>query len=143
MPRDPRGRAIARSWLYYGLNPERAKGGYFLKVNNYKNCHYHILDMRLLRDAFLGLGRDADLSGFTTVREDLGRSIVKFMVGAYEAKAADGLLVDSPTIEGGNYAGCNPDLFEEELFRHSDIGTIIEDLKAVSHDQDGRAETMQ
>ena len=120
--RDAAGKPIARSWLYYGLNPDRARAGYFLQVNNFKNCHYHLLDMRLLREAFAGPGRDADLSGFTQPREELGKSLVAFIVDAYQLKAADDLFADSETTEGGNYAGCKKE------YMPADFSKVVDGL---------------
>jgi hypothetical protein len=111
--RDAAGAPIARSWLYYSLNPARDRPGYFLK-KNFKNCHYHITDMRLLREALVGAGSDADLSGFRDSRADLGTSITAFIVDTFEAKRAEGLFTDAPTTAPGNWAGCRAEMFSEE-----------------------------
>ena len=121
--RDAAGAPIARSWLYYGLNPEKARGGYFLKADNFKNCHYHIIDMSFLSEVFASAGRDVDLGAFTEFREELGTSLLGFILQAYEQKVAEGLMDDSPTLEGGNYAGC-----KTEPFGAARIASIVDTL---------------
>jgi hypothetical protein len=128
--RDESGAPIADSWLFYGLNPDKMRGGYYLRVRAYKNCHYHIFDMRLLRRIFRTVGSGADLSGFTRSDPSLGRSLVGFIVDAYDRKLATGLFVDSPTAEGGNSGGCRPELFDPAEF---------EEVRAYFHDMDATA----
>jgi hypothetical protein len=110
--RDASGAPIRDSWLFYGLNPEKTKGGYYLKVRAYKNCHYHIFDMGLLRRIFRTVGKDADLSGFTRTDPTLGRSLLGFIAEAYDRKIAVGMFEDTPTAKGGEFGACRPELFD-------------------------------
>ncbi len=112
--RDPEGNAIARSWLYYGLNPSRDRPGYFLP-NQFKNCHYHIVDIRALGNALGNVGGDADLSGFRAPHPDLGGSILELMVRTLKLKQSEGMFADAPTTPPGNWAGCRPSMYSEKV----------------------------
>jgi hypothetical protein len=116
------GSPIARSWLYYAINPQRAVG-WFLRKNNFKNCEYHLVDMRLLRDMFGGPGRYADISGFIEVHPQLDRSLIEFILDVYRTKMAEGFFADSPTMKGGNFAGCR-----EGPFNAPRVTRIVDDL---------------
>ncbi len=112
IPRDAAGEPIVRSFLYYGLNPARErKEGYFLKVNNFKNCHYHVVDMKALLDALKSAGSGADLSGFTEIRPDLKDSLIGFIIGSWDAKVSEGLFEDGETAPPGNWAACRRDMY--------------------------------
>ena len=105
IPYDKKGDAIQNSWLLYGLNPEKQKS-YFLK-SNYKNCSYHMLDITLVGKILENLEGEIDLRGFTNKRKALGKkSILKFMVDAYDIKIRDGLRGNTPTEKGGTFGTC-------------------------------------
>ena len=108
--RDGEGNAIERSWLYYGLNPARDRPGYFLP-NAFKNCHYHIVDIRALGDAMRIVG-GTDLSGFREARVDLGgSSILDLIVRTLRLKQSEGMFADAPTTPPGNWAGCRESMY--------------------------------
>lgn len=129
--RDESGAPIADSWLFYGLNPEKTRGGYYLKVRADKNCHYHIFDMRLLHRIFRSVGDGADLSGFTRTDPVLRRSLIEFIVDAYDSKLAAGLFVDTPTAEGGNFDGC-PEGLPFDAARFEEVRTYLLDMDATA-----------
>lgn len=102
-----KGEPIANSWLYYGRNIVEGKP-YFLNENDYKNCSYHMLVIKLLqRNLEHMLTEGADITGFTEKRGELGASVVDFVVNTFVLKQADGLYVDSKTKPGGNFKACS------------------------------------
>ena len=108
--RKPNGEAIQNSWLYYGYSPSGS--GYFLKKTPAKNCGYHKRDINLLVSLFDRMGGLVDTTGFTTppVGGNLNKSILVFIVRAYELKVEDGLYKDSKTSTGGNFLACGEDI---------------------------------
>jgi hypothetical protein len=101
------GKPIQNSWLYYGRNIVEGKS-YFLDEKDYKNCNYHLLVLRLL-DGNLKymLGEKIDVSGFTEKKDDLGTSILGFILETYEMRLPNDLYKDLPTKPGGNFDACS------------------------------------
>jgi phosphotransferase system HPr-like phosphotransfer protein len=106
VPRDKKGRAIQDSWLYYGLTSEKNKG-YYLKNTIEKNCGYHKRNISLLATIFKEFGSEVKMKGFTEKRKDLNsKSILEFMIKAYEIKENGQLHKNEDTTAPGNFQRC-------------------------------------
>lgn len=110
-----RGKPIRNSWLYYGRNIVDGRP-YFLE-SEYKNCNYHLLVIKLLhRNIRYMLDQGLDVSEFGRHRDDLGTSLVDFVIDTYERKRDDeGLYADAPSKPGGNFTGCDAQVTPDEL----------------------------
>jgi|GEM_PF-1733792 len=108
---DHKGKKTKKSWLYYGRNIVNRKPYHLDNESSYyKNCNYHLLVLRLLRQTLDSLPEAGlDLAGFTKTRGSLGgRSVVDFLLDVYEVKLADGLYDKSKAKGGGNFWACSP-----------------------------------
>lgn len=135
VPLNHNGLAMRRSWLYYGFSVNNKKPYFLTKGNNYKNCGYHIQDMRLVArihrdleelqtrnmkssDFEPDLFKNLDLSGFHERHASLrDRSIVGFMLNIYDLKIKlGGLMVETPLASPmGDFAACSNKNGEEIL----------------------------
>lgn len=105
--RKPNGEQIQRSWFYYGFTPTGK--GYYLEQVPEKNCGYHKRDISLIVDIFRRFGGLIDKTGFDTPPADgsLGtKSILEYIVRAYEIKLGEDLFTDSETSTGGYFGAC-------------------------------------
>lgn len=120
------GTPIKRSWLYYGFSVG-SKQPYFLKENVYKNCGYHLQDMKLVvaihrdleelqtrnvsaKDFEPDLFAHLDLSGYHQRHAWLGgRSIIGHMLAAHDLKMQlGGLTAESPSAHpNGDFSACS------------------------------------
>jgi hypothetical protein len=111
VPFDKKGKVIQESWMYYGLsvNKKEKNGfkGYYLKTVIEKNCGYHKRNISLLSTIFKEFGSEIEMKGFTEKRNDLNKkSILEFMIKAYEIKEGDNLHKNDKTTAPGNFQRC-------------------------------------
>ncbi|MBP9711250.1 MAG: hypothetical protein KBD50_03290 [Candidatus Pacebacteria bacterium] len=112
VPRDKKGKVIQDSWMYYGLgiNKKEKDGfkGYYLKTTIEKNCGYHRRNISLLATIFQEMSGKINIKGFTDERKDLNnKSILDFMIKAYEIKEDGQLHKNEDTTPPGNFQRCS------------------------------------